>query len=240
MSVLKRLVAAAPLALISLNANADITDKFTTVWATTLSTNYVERAESKNQNDPALGAAFVILSDNTNFYGTVLGHNTAQTDVNGATATLELKPGLGFYYNWDEYNTDIDVQLRYYFYPGYKGLDYPELMVNLKNWIFRGEVGFSNDVFDSGTDGHYLQAGLDIPLEMAHPALDTFFFDGFWGHYHLGAAAGDSYDYYKLAVRKEHNTYEIGYEYWNMDNNSSLKALNRYGHHSIFYVTKYF
>jgi uncharacterized protein (TIGR02001 family) len=234
------LLAAFPLICVATPAMADLSDKFTTAWSTTLTSNYIERSESKSQNDPSVNTSMVLMHNDSKLYGTILANSVALTDTENNTATLELKPGIGIYYRWEDYDTDIDAQIRYYTYPGYTGLDYPEAMVNLKSWIFRAEAGYSNEVFTTTSDGHYLQAGIDLPLEILHPDLHYLMFDGYYGHYHLNADAGGSYDYLKMALRAELGTFEVGLEYWDMNDNGTLEALNRYGHHTTIYITKYF
>ena len=144
-----------------------------------LTSDYVFRGVSQNDEDPALQAGLELTHVPSGLYGAIWGSNVDFGDDIGSNAEIDFVLGWGHPFNED---LALDVNISRYTYPGTNDefdLDYNELIGTLtwheNYWLL---VGWSNDVFASDEAGTYVQVGGKWPFADAwrFEALGAYYF----------------------------------------------------------------
>lgn len=127
----------------------------------TVVSDYVFRGVSQTDEDPALQFGLDYAFDSGFYVGTWVSN-------------VDFGPGDPADFEWDIYvgygfeigsGVAADIQLLQYRYPGANDYNYLELVGSLTfNERLTTTVAYSNDVYNSGEDGWYFGAALDLAL----------------------------------------------------------------------------
>lgn len=160
----------------------------------TATSDYVFRGISQTGGDPALQAG-LRLAATGGFYGALWASHVDYGDAIGSDAEVDYTLGWSgqLATGWS-----LDANVTRYTYPGTQAgleLDYNELVTTL-TWNDRwyGVLGYSNDVFASGGNGTWLQAGARWPV------ANAWTFDAALAHYELDDVLSDSYQVATVGV----------------------------------------
>lgn len=150
----------------------------------TLTSDYTFRGVSQTMSNPAVQVELDVDHD-SGWYGYIWASNVHFTDSNtpddGARAEVDFV--IGYAHSIDQ-NVSLGVDVSAYTFPGTKSgfnYDYVELHTTLTaNDQYRLTIGYSDNVFNSGSSGIFYSAGSDfalserlsLGLELAHYDLD--------------------------------------------------------------------
>ena len=167
--------------------------------------DYAFRGVSQTNEGPALQGGIDYAHDSGFYLGT-WASTVDFVDGDGANAEFD------FYVGWAGNFTDAvsyDVSVITYAYHDQNDYNYTELLFGLGVGDYLSfQLGYSNDVFNSGETGIYYQAAGSYPLPWAELTLN-----GSLGHYDLDDALGDSYQDVGLGLSKVYGPVTVGLNY---------------------------
>jgi len=149
-----RCLAAAALSLAAFAASAQEAESPYS-WNVTAVSDYVFRGVSQTDEDPTLQAGFTYTSP-VGLYAGVWGSGV---DFGPGDPSTEVDYLIGYGVDVTE-NVNFDVLLNRYTYLGASELNYNELITTTTfNEQYKVTVAYSNDVWNSSTDGWYFGVG---------------------------------------------------------------------------------
>lgn len=178
-----------------------------------ITSNYVFRGISASNNLPAVQGGFTYTFATTGIYLNAWGSSVYQVRNSDRAGTIELDTIAGIADKVG--NFDYDVSIDRYNYPKADGLNYNEYIANVKYYFVTGQLGYSNNVFDSAKNGTYYNIGIhyDIPPQYLFH-FNNVTLKGGIGHYSLPRSAGFySYNDYHIQLSKTFNKYLIAIQW---------------------------
>lgn len=202
------IAAAAVLSLASFAANAqDAGSPYS--WNITGVSDYVFRGVSQTEEDPTLQAGFTYTSP-VGLYAGVWGSGV---DFGPGDPSTEVDFLIGYGVDVSD-NVNFDVLLNRYTYPGASELNYNELITTTTfAEQYKLTVAYSNDVWNSSTDGWYFGVGGEwgLPQEFtlsANVGRSTFE-DGI----------AKDYTDFNIGVSRQFGLFNLGLGYYGTDGN---------------------
>lgn len=205
---IRPLATAAVLSLASFAASAQQADSPYS-WNVTAVSDYVFRGVSQTDEDPTLQAGFTYTSP-VGLYAGVWGSGV---DFGPGDPSTELDYLIGYGVDVTD-SVNIDVLLNRYTYLGASELNYNELITTTTFADqYKLTVAYSNDVWNSGTDGWYYGVGGEwaLPQEFtlaANVGRSTF-------------EQGIAKDYtdFNIGVSRQFGLFNLGLGYHGTDGN---------------------
>jgi len=202
------IAAAAALSLASFAATAqDAASPYS--WNITGVSDYVFRGVSQTEEDPTLQAGFTYTSP-VGLYAGVWGSGV---DFGPGDPSTEVDFLIGYGVDVSD-NVNFDVLLNRYTYPGASEPNYNELITTTAfAEQYRLTVAYSNDVWNSSTDGWYFGVGGEwgLPQEFtlsANVGRSTFE-DGI----------AKDYTDFNIGVSRQFGLFNLGLGYYGTDGN---------------------
>lgn len=156
--------------------------------------DYVFRGVSQTNEGPALQGGIDYAHD-SGFHAGVWASNVDFVDNDGANYEVDL--AVGWAHDFNDM-LSFDATLVYYGYIDQSAYEYLELILDLGVGDYLGfQLGYSNDVFNSGETGIYAGVTGNYPLPWWELTVN-----GGFGHYDLQDALGDSYNDVNLGFSK--------------------------------------
>ena len=160
MTPVHRFLAAALLLSAPFTASAGDEPSSPISWEVSAVSDYLFRGVSQTNEKATLQGTLTWTSAS----GIYLGSFASGVDFGTGSPDIEVDYFVG--YGFDASDTiNIDVMLNRYTYPGASELAYNELITTAtiaKNWAVT--VGYTNDIWGSGTDGWYYGARYNLAL----------------------------------------------------------------------------
>ncbi|HEX2548472.1 MAG TPA: TorF family putative porin [Gammaproteobacteria bacterium] len=186
-----------------------------------ITTNYMFRGISQTRNTPAFQGGLT-FSNKTGFYFNIWGSNVYFPIDEDHTSTVEMDLIGGYTHDFtDNISWDINIDRYNYFKAG--SLNYNELLTSLTVYYFTGQFAYSNDIYNTGSNGFYynLAAAFDIPPKYIF-GLNNMTISGGIGHSSLPKDEGlRSYNDYNIALTKTIGIYSLALQ-WTDTNHKSV------------------
>lgn len=173
-------------------------------------TNYVFRGISQTNNLPALQGGLTYTFP-IGIYLNAWGSNVKFAN---STASIEIDTILGIHRTVGE-NFIYDINIDRYNYPGRSASSYNELNTLFNYRFFQAGVSYSPNVYNTHRSGLYINGGINyhVPEKFAFTLKDVTLI-ALLGRYKLGAAAGNSYTDYNVALNKKlSDIYSLGVQW---------------------------
>lgn len=129
-------------------------------WSLSATTDYRFRGLSQTGVDPAFQAGLTYSAP----FGLYVGTWASNVDFGEGDPDHEVDAFIGYNADLTDW-ANLDVMINRYNYPGAGALNYNELLTKvtfLENYSLL--VGYTDNVFNSDTDGWYYQAAASYPL----------------------------------------------------------------------------
>ncbi len=203
-----RCIAAAAFALASFAASAqDAESPYS--WNITGVSDYVFRGVSQTEEDPTLQAGFTYTSP-VGLYAGVWGSGV---DFGPGDPSTELDFLIGYGVDVSD-NVNFDVLLNRYTYPGAGELNYNELITTT---TFAGQyrltVAYSNDVWNSSTDGWYFGVGGEWALAR------EFTLSANVGRSTFEEGIAKDYTDFNIGISRQFGVFNLGLGFYGTDGN---------------------
>jgi uncharacterized protein (TIGR02001 family) len=202
------LLTAALLAVISLPAlaqDAEEAESGPFSFNVGIVSDYAFRGVSQTNEGPAIQGG-VDFSHDSGFSAGIWASNVDFVDGDGANSEWD------FYVGWSTQFSEtvsFDVTLLQYAYLDQGDYNYLELLFGLGVGDYLNfQLGYSDDVFNSGQTGIYYAASGNYPLPWWDLTLD-----GSVGHYDLNDALGDSYEDASVGLSRNFGEMNVGLKY---------------------------
>lgn len=167
--------------------------------------DYAFRGVSQTNEGPALQGG-VDFAHESGFHAGVWASNVDFVDNDGANYEVDL--AVGWAHDIND-TLSFDATLVYYAYLDQSAYEYLELILDLGvGDYFAFQVGYSNDVFNSGEAGTYVGMSGSYPLPWWELTMA-----GGVGHYDLNDALGDSYNDFNFGFSKPIGPLTVGVSY---------------------------
>lgn len=204
----RALVAAAALSLASFAASAqDAESPFS--WNVTGVSDYVFRGVSQTDEDPTLQAGFTYTSP-VGLYAGVWGSGV---DFGPGDPSTEVDFLIGYGVDVTE-NVNFDVLLNRYTYPGASELNYNELITTTTfAEQYSLTVAYTNDVWNSSTDGWYFGVGGEWALP------EEFTLSANVGRSTFEDGIAKDYTDFNIGVSRQFGLFNLGLGYYGTDGN---------------------
>lgn len=203
-----RALAAAALSLASFAASAqDAESPFS--WNVTAVSDYMFRGVSQTDEDPTLQAGFTYTSP-VGLYAGVWGSGV---DFGPGDPSTEVDFLIGYGVDVTE-NVNFDVLLNRYTYPGASEMNYNELITTTtfaEQYTFT--VAYSNDVWNSSTDGWYFGVGGEWALP------EQFTLNANVGRSTFEDGIAKDYTDFNIGVSRQFGLFNLGLGYYGTDGN---------------------
>jgi uncharacterized protein (TIGR02001 family) len=175
--------------------------------------DYVFRGISQSRGDPAVQAGVTYATD-AGWYVSAWGSTVRFAPEIDANAEIDLVAGWAGTVSgkWT-----ADVNVTHFWYPGTAiDSDYTELIASLA-WddVYKATLGWSPDVFASGSHGTYLQASARWPF------AQVYRIEAALGHYQLSDGYGDDYLHWQLSGVRTFAPFELRLSFHNTDSAAS-------------------
>ncbi|MCS4236750.1 TorF family putative porin [Stenotrophomonas rhizophila] len=178
-------------------------------WNITAVSDYVFRGASQTDENPTGQAGFTYTSP-VGLYAGVWGSGV---DFGAGSPDFEVDYFVGYNIDVSE-NVNVDVMVNRYTYPGASDLAYNELITKTTfAEHYSATVAYSNDVWNSGTDGWYYGVGAEWPL--AHDFAVT----ANLGRSTFEKDVGNDYTDWNVGVSKAIGMVTVGLGYYGTDGN---------------------
>lgn len=179
----------------------------------TFTSNYIYRGISNSNNNPAVQGSLTYTFLSTGIYFNVWGSSVSFAEpYRGRTATIELDGILGIHNDVGE-NFTYDVNIERYNYPRASGASYNELIATLWYYFLVGQVAYSNDAYNSGQPGTYGNLGVSFDIPQKYAYFENVNLSAGVGHYSLGSKAGEDYNDYNIAIKKDIKNYSLLFQW---------------------------
>ncbi|WP_411850044.1 TorF family putative porin [Stenotrophomonas sp. LGBM10] len=178
-------------------------------WNVTGVSDYVFRGVSQTDEDPTLQAGFTYTSP-VGLYAGVWGSGVDFGD-GGPDAEVDYFIGYGVDIT-DSLN--VDVMLNHYSYPGSSELAYTELITKTSfAEHYNVTVGYTNDVWNTDTDGWYFAAGTEWALPK------DFNLTANVGRSTFKDSVAKDYTDWNIGVNRSFGLFTLGLGYYGTDGN---------------------
>lgn len=205
---IRPLATAAVLSLASFAASAQQADSPYS-WNVTAVSDYVFRGVSQTDEDPTLQAGFTYTSP-VGLYAGVWGSGV---DFGPGDPSTELDYLIGYGVDVTD-SVNIDVLLNRYTYLGASELNYNELITTTTFADqYKLTVAYSNDVWNSGTDGWYYGVGGEWALPQEFTLAASV------GRSTFEQGIAKDYTDFNIGVSRQFGLFNLGLGYHGTDGN---------------------
>lgn len=191
-------------------ADEPATDGTAVAWEVGVVSDYLFRGASQTGGKPTLQADFNWSSP----VGAYIGASASGVDFGQASPDIEIDYTLGYARDVGD-SVNLDLSFTRYTYPGAADLNYGEwLLTATFAEVASATVGYSSDVWNSGTTGLYYALGVDCPLPQ------EFSLGARVGRSEFrdpGAVAAEDYLDWNLSVGKTFGPVDVSLGYYGTD-----------------------